>query len=149
MTTLTRSAMDRFRGGFRGILIAPGDERYDAARAVWNGAIDRHPALIARVAGTADVAAAVRFARELGLPVSIRGGGHSTAGFGVADGALMLDMSGMQAVRVDSDARTAVAGPACYGANWTPPPRSSGWPPRAAPPARSFPATCAGSGWRA
>jgi FAD/FMN-containing dehydrogenase len=111
MTALTRSAMDGFRGGFRGGLISPGDERYDAARAVWNGAIDRHPALIARAAGPADVAAAVRFARERGLPVSIRGGGHSAAGFAVADGALMLDLSGMKTARIDPDAHTAVAGP--------------------------------------
>jgi FAD/FMN-containing dehydrogenase len=111
MTALTRPALGRLRSGFRGRLISPGDDGYDAARAVWNGAIDRHPALIARAAGTGDVAAAVRFARERGLPVSIRGGGHSAAGFAVADDALMLDLSGMKSVRVDPAARTAVAGP--------------------------------------
>ena len=85
MTALTRSAADRLRTDFRGLLILPGDEGYDAARAVWNGAIDRRPALIAMASGTCDVVTAVRFAREQGLPVSIRGGGHSAAGFAVAD----------------------------------------------------------------
>jgi FAD binding domain len=111
MTTLTRSALGRFRNDFRGRLISPGDEGYDAARAVWNAAVDRRPALIARAGGAGDVVTAVRFAREHSLPVSIRGGGHSAAGFAVADGALMLDLSGMRSVRVDPAARTAVAEP--------------------------------------
>jgi len=111
MTALARSATDRLRADFRGELISPEDDGYDAARAVWNGAIDRRPALIARAAGTGDVVTAVRFARERGLPVSIRGGGHSAAGFAVADGALMIDLSAMKATRVDPAARTAVAGP--------------------------------------
>src|SRR6516164_6563712 len=110
MTALTRSAADRLRTDFRGQLILPGDEGYDAARAVWNGAIDRRPALIARAAGTGDVVTAVRFAREQGLPVSIRGGGHSAAGFAVADGALMIDVSGLKESLVDPAARTAAAG---------------------------------------
>ena len=111
MTALARSATDRLRADFRGELISPEDDGYDAARAVWNGAIDRRPALIARAAGTGDVVTAVRFARERGLSVSIRGGGHSAAGFAVADGALMIDLSAMKATRVDPAARTAVAGP--------------------------------------
>ena len=78
---------------------------------MWNGAIDRHPALIARAGCTADVVTAVRFATERDLPVSIRGGGHSAAGLAVADGALMLDLSVMKATRVDPAARTVVAGP--------------------------------------
>ena len=80
MTALTRSATDRLHTQFRGQLIWPGDDEYDAARQVWNGAIDRRPALIARPRGTSDVAVAVRFAGEQSLPVSIRGGGHSAAG---------------------------------------------------------------------
>ena len=111
MTALTRSATDRLHTDFRGQLIWPGDEEYDAARRVWNGAIDRYPALIARADGTSDVVTAVRFARDRGLPVSIRGGGHSAAGFAVADGALMIDLSAMKAIRVDPAARTAAAGP--------------------------------------
>ncbi len=111
MTALTRSATDRLHTDFRGQLIWPGDDRYDAARRVWNAAIDRHPALIARASGTGDLVAAVRFAREQGLPVSVRGGGHSAAGFAVADGALMIDLSAVKATRIDQAVRTAVAGP--------------------------------------
>ncbi len=111
MTALIWSAADRLRSGFRGQLIWPGDDGYDAARRVWNGAIDRRPALIARASGTGDVIAAVRFARENDLPVSVRGGGHSAAGHAVADGALMLDLSGIKSIAVDPAARTAVAGP--------------------------------------
>jgi FAD/FMN-containing dehydrogenase len=111
MTALTRSATDRLHTDFRGQLVSPGDDEYDAARRVWNGAIDRHPALIARPSGTSDVVLAVRFARERGLPVSIRGGGHSAAGYAVADDALTLDLSGMKSIMVDPAAGTAVAGP--------------------------------------
>jgi FAD/FMN-containing dehydrogenase len=111
MTALTRSALGRIHTDFHGDLIAPGDDRYDQARAVWNGAIDRRPALIARAASTSDVVTAVRFAHESGLPLSIRGGGHSAPGFAVADDALMLDLSAMKMVQVDTATRTAVAGP--------------------------------------
>ncbi len=111
MTALIRPGPDRLRTGFRGELISPGADGYETARKVWNGAIDRHPALIARAACTADVVAAVGFARERGLPVSIRGGGHSAAGLAVAEGALMLDLSAMKTIRIDPAARTAVAGP--------------------------------------
>lgn len=101
--------------GFAGEQIAPGGERYDQARRVWNAAIDRRPALIARAQSTADVVAAVRYAREESLPLSVRGGGHSTAGLGVADGAVLLDLSAMKAVAVDPLARVAVAAP---GLTW-------------------------------
>ena len=115
MTALIRTETDRLRAGFRGELIWPGDDGFDAARRVWNGMIDRRPAVIARAAETADVVAAVRFAAGSGLAVSIRGGGHSAAGLAVADGALMLDLSAMKAVHVDTAARTAVARP---GLRW-------------------------------
>ena len=111
MTSLTRVATDRLRTGFEGELIWPGDDGYDTARTVWNAAIDRRPALIARPDATADVLTVVRFARECGMEISIRGGGHSAAGHAVADGALMLDLSAMKAIEVDPAARTAVAGP--------------------------------------
>src|SRR5690242_17609728 len=96
---------------FAGELITPGSERYDQARRVWNSAVDRYPALIARAHNTADVVAVVRYAREQGLALSVRGGGHSTAGLAVADGALMLDLSAMKNVHVDPSARVAVTGP--------------------------------------
>ena len=97
------------RGRFRGALLRPGEEGYDEARRIWNGAIDRHPALIARCAGADDVATAVRFARERDLPVSVRGGGHAVAGHAVVDGGVMIDLSLMKAVRVDPGARVARA----------------------------------------
>ena len=97
------------RSRFRGALLRPGEEGYDEARRVWNGAIDRRPALIARCAGADDVAVAVRFGREHDLLVSVRGGGHAVAGHAVADGGLMIDLSPMKAVRVDPGARTARA----------------------------------------
>jgi len=97
------------RARFRGALLRPGQEGYDEARRVWNGAIDRHPALIARCAGADDVVEAVRYARERELPVSVRGGGHAVAGHAVCDGGLMIDLSLMKSVRVDPHARTARA----------------------------------------
>lgn len=109
----------RRRGGgiprFGGELIAPGSRHYDQARRVWNSAVDRYPALIARARDTADVVAVVRYAREQGLALSVRGGGHSAAGLAVADGALMLDFSAMKTVQVDAKARVMLAGP---GATW-------------------------------
>jgi FAD/FMN-containing dehydrogenase len=101
--------------GFTGELITPGSRRYDRARRVWNAAVDRYPALIARAHSTADVVATVRHAREEGLALSVRGGGHSTAGLAVADGALMLDLSAMKTVQVSARTRVAVAAP---GLTW-------------------------------
>jgi FAD/FMN-containing dehydrogenase len=106
---IERYAVQRLRTRFRGALLAPGEEGYDEARRVWNGAIDRRPALIARCAGADDVVEAVRFARDRDLLVSVRGGGHSVAGHGVCDDGLMIDLSLMKAVRVDPAARTARA----------------------------------------
>jgi FAD/FMN-containing dehydrogenase len=101
--------INQLRSRFRGALLLPGEEGYEEARRVWNGAIDRRPALIARCAGADDVAEAVRFARERDLLVSVRGGGHAVAGYAVCDDGLMIDLSLMKAVRVDPDARTAKA----------------------------------------
>ena len=84
-----------------GRLVLPGDREYDIARRVWNARHDHRPALIVQPLSVADVQAAVRFARDRGLAVSIRGGGHNHAGYAVAGGALMLDLSAMVAVRVD------------------------------------------------
>jgi FAD/FMN-containing dehydrogenase len=103
----------RFRaleGNFSGELLRSGATGYDEARRIYNGLIDRRPALIARPRGTADVAAAIAFARESDLEISIRGGGHGVAGRAVADDALMIDLSLMKQVILDPDARTAHAG---------------------------------------
>jgi FAD/FMN-containing dehydrogenase len=102
--------------GFRGELIAAGHAGYDDARAVWNGTVDRRPRVIARCAGAADVAAAVRFARERDLEIAVRGGGHNVAGTAVCDDGIVIDLSAMRAVSVDPAERTAqVQGGALWG----------------------------------
>jgi len=98
-----------FADGLRGRLLGPGTDGYEAARCVWNGMIDRRPALIARCAGPADVIAVVRFAREHGLLLAVKGGGHNITGNAVCEGGLMLDLSPMKGVRVDPQRRTARA----------------------------------------
>jgi FAD/FMN-containing dehydrogenase len=98
-----------------GPLLQPGDTGYDQTRVVWNGMIDRRPGLIARCTDARDVAAAVDFARDAGVLVSVRGGDHNAAGNAVCDGGLMIDLSLMQGIRVDSEARTARAEP---GVRW-------------------------------
>jgi FAD/FMN-containing dehydrogenase len=102
--------------GLRGRLISAGDSDYDTARAVWNGAIDRRPSLIARCVGAADVVAAVRFARANDLEIAIRGGGHNVAGSAVCDDGIVIDLSAMRGVRVDAAGRRAwVQGGALWG----------------------------------
>jgi FAD/FMN-containing dehydrogenase len=95
------------RTEFRGDVLLPNGEGYDEARSIWNAAIDRHPAIIVRPLGAADVMAAIQFAREQNLEISIRGGGHHVAGHAVTDGGLMLDCSAMKSVRVDPEERRA------------------------------------------
>jgi hypothetical protein len=98
--------IQELRARFRGELIAPGDAAYDAARKVYNGMIDRRPALIARCVDVADVVAGVNFAREKKLLLAVRGGGHNGPGLGVCDGGLTIDLSGMKSVRVDPQDQT-------------------------------------------
>jgi FAD/FMN-containing dehydrogenase len=98
---------------FRGPLLSAADSGYDEQRRVWNAMIDRRPALIARCTGTADVVAAVNLAREQGLLVSVRGGGHNIAGLAVCEGGLMIDLSLMRGVWVDPGAATVVAQGGC------------------------------------
>jgi FAD/FMN-containing dehydrogenase len=93
--------------GFRGAQLRPGDPGYDDARRVFNGAIDRRPALIARCAGASDVAAAIALARTSGVPLAVHGGGHGVAGHAVCDGGVMLDLRPMDGIAVDPRARTA------------------------------------------
>jgi FAD/FMN-containing dehydrogenase len=108
-TRLSEAQIQAFAAGLTGQLIRPGDPDYDTARAVWNGMIDRYPALIARCAGVDDVIAAVHFAREHNLPVAVRGGGHNVAGHGTCDDGLVIDLSPMKGISVDPDARVAQA----------------------------------------
>ncbi len=117
MTALIRDdALNALSEGLRGELLLPDSNGYEAARRVFNGMIDRHPALIARCRGVADVQAAVSLARAHGLPVGVRGGGHNVAGHGTCDGGILVDCSLMRTVRVDVAARTARADPGC---SWT------------------------------
>lgn len=107
--------MERYFTGarFSGVLLSPEDPRFEEARRVWNGMIDRTPALIACCRDTSDVKTAIGFARETGRALSIRCGGHNVAGSAVADGAVLLDLSLMRAVVVDPSARTAQASGGC------------------------------------
>lgn len=104
---LDGEAVGSLKSRVRGPIVQPGDESYDADRAVYNGMIDRHPSLIVRCTDAGDVMATVDFAREHGLPLSIRGGGHSAAGLGVLDDGVVVDLSLMRGVRVDPESRTA------------------------------------------
>src|ERR671925_1087327 len=101
--------LERLRDSIRGPVIDRDDEGYDAVRAIWNGAIDRRPACIARCTGVADVVAAVRLARERDLVVAVRSGGHGVGGHALCDGGLVIDLSPMKGIRVDPAARTARA----------------------------------------
>jgi FAD/FMN-containing dehydrogenase len=105
--TLDETAVAELRAGFRGQVVERGEPGYDDHRKVWNGSISRRPALIARCAGVSDVIGAVKLGRQHGLPVAVRGGGHSFPGHSVADDALVIDLSPMKGVRVDPEARTA------------------------------------------
>ena len=105
------------RRGFAGQILLPDQAGYHQARRVWNAMVDRRPAIIARCAGTADVAAAVRFGRSRGLEIGVRGGGHNIAGLAVPAGGLMIDLSLMGAVRIDPGPRRGrVQGGALLGA---------------------------------
>src|ERR1700693_1526074 len=110
VTTTERAAVQDFRASLRGPLLTVGQEGYDAARRVWNGMIDKHPALIAQCADVADVERAVTFARERELLLAVRAGGHSFPGYSTCDGGLVIDLSSMSSVRVDAPTRTAYVG---------------------------------------
>ena len=112
MTTtavLGDATIQELRESIRGAVVTQADDGYDSARSVWNGAIDRKPAVIARCAGTADVIAAVRFARSQDLVIAVRGGGHNVAGFGTCDNGMVIDLSPMKGIRVDPASHTVRA----------------------------------------
>jgi FAD/FMN-containing dehydrogenase len=104
---LSADQLEALRAGLRGALCMPGEAGYETARTVWNAMIDRRPAAVIRAAGVSDVMRAVNLAREHGLLLAIRGGGHNIAGNAVCEGGLMLDLTPMKSVRVDPVARTA------------------------------------------
>ena len=159
-TVIPAATVKQFAANLHGRLLSASDQDYDQARRLWNKMIDRRPALIARCSGAADVVHAVAFAREQGLLVAVRGGGHSFPGYSMCNGGLVIDLSEMRGVRVDPIAKTAqVAGGAWIGdLDWeseqyglatpmgsgaprsrprnsrTPPGRSTGLPPAAEAP---------------
>jgi FAD/FMN-containing dehydrogenase len=114
-TPLDDDTVEAFTASVRGVVLRPGDDDYDEARKIWNGLIDRRPALIVQCTGAADVVDCVNFAREQKLVLSIKGGGHNVAGNAVNDGGLVIDLSRMNGVHVDPTTRTVRAE---GGATW-------------------------------
>src|SRR5262249_19242396 len=108
-SVLQESTIHDFKAGLRGAFLCPGDSGYEDARKVWNGMIDRHPAMVVRCTGVADVITAVRFARGHNLLVAVRGGGHNVAGHATCDGGLVIDLSQMKGIWVDPARRTVRA----------------------------------------
>jgi FAD binding domain/Berberine and berberine like len=109
--------LETLAANFSGELIQPRDPGFDAARQIWNGHVQRHPALIAQCGGVADVMAAVRFCRDHDLPASVRGGGHAVAGHAIGDGGVVIDLSAMTGSRVDPLARTIQLQGGCLNAH--------------------------------
>src|SRR2546430_374111 len=107
IVTLEETVVHDLVARLRGDLIQPGDAEYEQARKVYNGMIDKRPALIARCVDVADVVSAVNFAREHQLPLAVRGGGHSGPGLGTCDGGMVIDLSRMKGIHVDHANRTA------------------------------------------
>jgi len=105
MTELQAAKLKELKGTFRGAVLLPGDNAYESARKIWNAMIDKHPAVILRCAATSDVVLAVNFARENGLILAVRSGGHNIAGNAMCDDGVVIDLSQMKAARVDPDAR--------------------------------------------
>jgi hypothetical protein len=114
-STFDASALKSFPASFRGELVLPSDEAYEHARRVWNGAIDKRPAVIARCSGVVDVVRAVELAREHDLVVAVRGGGHNVAGHGTCDGGIVIDLSPMRGISLDLARHTTRVQ---AGANW-------------------------------
>ena len=125
--SLTSEQLEDLDSRVQGRLLGPGDQGWNDAVAIWNGMAARLPALVLQPASAHDVAAAVGFARDHGLLLSVKGGGHNIAGTSMAPGGLTLDMSRMREVSVDPQARLAHVGPGACSATSTRPPRRTGW----------------------
>jgi FAD/FMN-containing dehydrogenase len=111
MSAITEDTIQGLKANIRGSIIAPSDPEYDQARSIWNAMVDKHPGVIVRCSGVADVMHAVRVAKEEGLLLSVRSGGHNIAGSALCDEGLTIDLSGMKSVRIDPDARLAYVEP--------------------------------------
>lgn len=112
-TTITDPEVEAFSRSFKGKILRPEDGGYDEARSIWNAMIDKRPSLIAKCTSTEDIVQAVRFAKAHDLLVAVRGGGHNIAGNASCDNGMVIDLSAMKTIKVDSQARTATAGPGC------------------------------------
>lgn len=144
ISILDEALVADLRSAVAGDVITATDADYDAARGLWNGAVRRRPAVVVRATATDDVATAIATAREHGLPLSVRGGGHHVTGAAVVDDGLVIDLSGMDAVAIDPEARTARVGPGARASRTSSDRRrSTAWRPS---PARRWPAASAGSG---
>lgn len=110
MNRISSAGIERLRAEFSGSVITAADAGYDQVRRIHNGLVDKRPAVIARCATAADVAAAVRFGRESEAEISVRGGGHNVAGKAVTDGGVMIDLSAIKTTNVDPEARAITAG---------------------------------------
>lgn len=111
MVNVSSNAVDELKTAVRGQVLLPGDASFEQARSIWNAMIDRHPAIILRCAGAADVRQGVAFARDNGLPLAIRGGGHNIGGSALCDDGVVLDLSQMKSVHIDPAARRAYVEP--------------------------------------
>jgi FAD/FMN-containing dehydrogenase len=112
---VAESAINALRDSLSGELLLPDHAEYEESRKIHNAMIDRRPSMIVRCAGTRDVVAAVKFARDYNIPASVRGAGHNVAGICLSDGAMLIDLSAMKAAHVDPEAHTAIAEP---GVTW-------------------------------
>jgi FAD/FMN-containing dehydrogenase len=121
---IEETVIEELRGTFGGSLLQREDEGYDAARAIFNGMVDRRPAVIARCSGVADVLAAVQFARENDLVIAVKGGGHGVPGYAVCEDGVMIDLTPMKGIWVDPQRKVARA----RGANSTARPSNSASP---------------------
>ena len=129
-TATTTAPYAELAAALRGDLITPGDPGYDQARAVYNAMIDKHPAAIARCRDAADIITCVQSARQHGLKIAVRGGGHNAAGFGVWDDALVIDLSLLRSTTVNPASHTSASTPDAPGGTSTTRPWRSAWPPR-------------------
>jgi FAD/FMN-containing dehydrogenase len=130
MTRVQTGKIAELKKGFQGEVILPGDSAYEDARKIWNAMIDKRPAVIARCATTPDVIRAVSFARDHGLLLAVRGGGHNIAGSAICDDGLVVDLSRMKAAHVDPARRRATIEGAPRWQTSTPPPRRTASRPR-------------------
>ena len=139
MTNLQARKIEELKGGFKGEILLPSDGAYESARKIWNAMIDKHPAVIARCATTSDVVRGVNFARDNGLLLAVRGGGHNIAGNALCDDGLVIDLSKMKAARVDPASAAPPSKGRARSRTSTPPPRPTAWPrpPASTPPPAS------------